>query len=433
MSSLKYQLKVLISSLSAEANQSRDRDVKKRFYLIKAVVGSSKDVKKTCEMRGFSTDFFYAWAKRFIEFESLLGLKSQSKSAKSFWNKTPKRVEKKIIKLRRAEPFKGPERISFDLKKKFNIVCAVSTVAAILKRKGLVTKEYRDRLTKKHMKRYRRPWPGYLQMDHKYTPYLIEGRQCYQLSAVDHHSSWRMIRTYSDRTIISVLKFLNELESLCPFEMIQIQTDNAVEFTDKFSSQKGVMPSYNHEVDVWCRERRIQHKLIPVGEKELNGKVENTHKFDDREFYSQIEVYTFTELQQATIEWNRRWNDERPTKTLGWKTPNEVLYEACVRAYAYLKLLLPPLAWQQVKRVKKLSIGTATIYAPRAELIQVKQKLKTPKKLSSIDRYLQYLDWEEKQKLKSWLPVPVILQNFSVSLSLLESFLLESLRIRNQF
>jgi transposase len=147
MSSLKYQLKVLISSLSAEANQVRDTEVKKRFYLIKAVVESKKDVKKTCESRGVSTDFFYLWARRLMKFESLLGLKSQSKSAKTFWNKTPKRVERKIIRLRRAEPFKGPERISFDLKKKFKILCAVSTVAAVLKRAGLVTKKYRERLT----------------------------------------------------------------------------------------------------------------------------------------------------------------------------------------------------------------------------------------------------------------------------------------------
>ncbi|OYZ17683.1 MAG: hypothetical protein B7Y39_14760, partial [Bdellovibrio sp. 28-41-41] len=34
--------------------------------------------------------------------------------------------------------------------------------------------------------------------------------------------------------------------------------------------------------------------------------------------------------------------------------------------------------------------------------------------LTAVDRYLQYLDWEDKQKLKSWLLVPTILQNFSV-------------------
>lgn len=418
MPSLKYQLKVLVSSLSLQANQSHDPAVKRRFYLIRAVAQSNKDVKKTCEGRGISTDLFYKWASRLLEVGSLLALKSGSKAPKSFWNKTPKRVEKRILKLRKLEPFKGPERISFDLKKMFNIVCPVSTVAAILKRAGLVTKAYRDRLTKKHMRRYRRPWPGYLQMDHKYTPYLIEGKQTYQLSAVDHHSSWRFIRTYQDRSVGSVVSFLNELEREVPFEIVQLQTDNAMEFTDKFSShQRGARPTYTHEVDVWCIQRGIEHRLIPVGEKEINGKVENTHKFDDREFFSQIMVNTFAELKLATNDWNHKWNHERPTKRLGWKTPNETICEAYVRAIVYLKLLVPNSpAWDKPKRQGRLVTKTATITADKREIKQIKKTLqgpKRPKKSPQIDRYLQYLDWEERQKLKIWLPVPMILQNFS--------------------
>ena len=138
MSSLKYQLKVLISTLSLEANRNREPEVKRRFYLIKAVTESKKDIKKTCEARGVSTDQFYMWAGRLLESGSLSSLKSLSKSAKTFWNKTPKRVEKRVIGLRRREPFKGPDRISFALKKKFNMICPVSTVAAILKRAGLI-------------------------------------------------------------------------------------------------------------------------------------------------------------------------------------------------------------------------------------------------------------------------------------------------------
>jgi transposase InsO family protein len=417
MSSLKYQLRSLISSLSAEANRIKDPEIKKRLYLIKAVSESKKSVLLVCESRGVSTDFFYKWARRFIKAESLLGLMSQSRTAKTFWNKTLKRVEKRIIKLRRAEPFKGPDRISFDLKKKFNIVCSPSTVAAVLKRAGLVTKQYRDRLTKKHMKRYRRPWPGYLQMDFKYVPYLIEGRQVYQLSAIDHHSSWRFIRSYPYRKLETVIKFLDELESVVPFEIIQIQTDNATEFTDKFSSfERGRRPTYTHEVDVWCMQRGIEHRLIPIGEKEINGKVENTHKWDDREFFSQIEVHTIDELQVETKDWNRRWNEERATKTLGWLTPNETLVQACVRSIAYLQLSLKKAADEVPKRVRTVTIGRSKVTATSKELKQLKTPKKKTKRPTDVDRYLQYLDWEERQKLKSWIPLPLILKNFSSKL-----------------
>lgn len=140
MSSLKYQLKSLMPSLKEEANKIRDPEVKRRLYLIRAVIESPKDVKKTCEMRGVSTDYFYKWARKLLESKTLRALGSLSKAPKKFWNQTQKRVEKRIVKLRRAEPFKGPERISFDLKTRFNMVCPPSTVAAILKRKGLVKK-----------------------------------------------------------------------------------------------------------------------------------------------------------------------------------------------------------------------------------------------------------------------------------------------------
>lgn len=418
MSSLKYQLKELVSSLSAEANRNKDPEVKRRFYLIKAVCESKKDVKKTCEMRGVSTDLFYKWVKRFLKAGGLLGLSSQSKSAHTFWNKTEKRIEKKIVKIRKAEPFKGPERISFDLKKRFKIICAASTIAAILKRKGLVTKAYRALLTKKHMKRYRRPWPGFLQMDFKYTPFLLEGKQTYQLSVVDHHSSWRFIRSYEDRKITTVLKFLNELEKEVPFPIEQIQTDNAMEFTDKFSSyHKGLKPTECHDFDIWCRHRGIDHKLIPIGQKEINGKVENTHRYDDREFFSQINVSTYAELEKATREYNHAWNDKRPTKTLGWLTPNEVLVEAFERAVVFLKLILPESAWQKPEPLAKLYLNSGVVIASESEIKRIKEENKAPpkpKKLTAVDRYLQYLDWEDKQKIKSWLHVPMILQNFSI-------------------
>jgi hypothetical protein len=415
MSSLKYQLKSVIASLSAEANRTKNAEIKKRFYLIKAVVESKKDIKKTCESRGFSTDYFYKWGNKLLNSNSLLGLSSTSKSPKVFWNKTNSKTEKKIIRIRKKEPYKGPERISFDLKKKFNIVCPPSTVAAVLKRKGLITAEYKAKLTKKHIRRYRRPLPGYLQMDFKYTPFLLEGKKSYQLSVVDHHSSWRFIRSYQDRSITTVISFLNELLASCPFPIMQIQTDNASEFTDKFTSNRGLGPTEAHAFDLWCQQREIEHKLIPIGEKEINGKVENTHRFDDREFFSQLTLTTHAELAMATIAYNHRWNYQRPTKTLGWSTPIEVVENAFVRALAYLKLILPAQAWITPPPLIEVDYGLAKIIATKTHLERLKLlPKKRSKKNSALYRYLQYLDWEDRNKLRSFTAVPLILQDFSV-------------------
>jgi len=241
-------------------------------------------------------------------------------------------------------------------------------------------------------------------MDVKYVPYKLDGRQYYEINAIDHHSSWRFIRIYERHTAHSVISFLNELEKEIPFPVVQIQTDNGSEFTDKFTSQGGSHATGFHEVDLWCRQRKIEHKLIPVGEKELNGKVENSHKFDDREFYSQKSILNFSHLQSEIIIYNNYWNKERPTKTLGWKTPLETVESCYLWSFCIYRMFMKK---YKVKiRFKNIRREGVFIRIP------VKKKAK---KQTYVDRYLQYLDWEDKNKITSLLPVSMILQNFSLT------------------
>ena len=70
MSKLKDQLKVILPTLSEEANRNQDKEVKFRLYALKAIVESKKDVKKACEARGVSTDFFMIGVAGFCGCES---------------------------------------------------------------------------------------------------------------------------------------------------------------------------------------------------------------------------------------------------------------------------------------------------------------------------------------------------------------------------
>jgi transposase InsO family protein len=405
MSKLKDQLKKILPTLSGEANQNRDPEVKFRLYALKAIVESKKDVKKACEARGVSTDFFYEWGGRLVRQRKLSSLKSHSRKPKQSPAQTPRRVEKRIRKLRMAEPSHGPERISFDLKRLFNIECPPSTVYNVLRRLGFVDKEERKKLSKKHLKRYTRPIPGYLQMDIKYVPYLIAGKQYYQFNAVDHHSSWRLIRAYPDKSHESLVAFLAELERECPFVIIQVQTDNGTEFTDKYRINGDGKPTGLHPLDLWCARHSIEHKLIPIGAKELNGKVENTHGFDDREFYAQAKGFsTYWSLERNVRGWNQRWNDLRATRKLCWRTPNQVI-EA-----AYVAYLVFWLKWcerhQPLARLNSDGVFELPTPAP------AKLKPRRPKRISFVDRYLAWMEGEEKKSLKSIITVPVMSQIF---------------------
>src|ERR1035437_10263786 len=121
MSKLKVQLKVILPGLSEQANHNRNPEVKFRLYALRSIVESAKDVKKACEAKGVSTDFFYEWGGRLLRVRKLSSLKSRSRKPKTSPNQTPRRAEKSIHKLRVADPSHGPDRISFYLKFLFNI------------------------------------------------------------------------------------------------------------------------------------------------------------------------------------------------------------------------------------------------------------------------------------------------------------------------
>lgn len=161
----------------------------------------------------------------------------------------------------------------------------------------------------------------------------------YQFNAVDHCTTWRVSRIYRHLNHYSLMTFLKVLEYRCPFPIIQIQTDNEMEFTDKFRGN--VQPTGNHPLDQWCEARGIEHKLIPVGQKELNGKVENTHKQDDREFYAKYDFKNFQSLERTMRGYCSRWNELRATKALGWRAPEQAIEWACVRALVMFIFLKP--------------------------------------------------------------------------------------------
>ena len=405
MSKLKNQLKEILPSLSEEANRNHNPEVKFRLYALKSIVESRKDVKSACQAKGVSTDFFYEWGGRLVRVRKLASLESKSRKPKRSPGQTSKRIERQIRRMRTAEPSHGSERISFYLQDLFNIRCAPSSVYNVLRRLGFVDKGKRKMRSKKHLKRYTRPVPGYLQMDIKYVPYMVEGKQYYEFNAVDHHSSWRLIRAYRDKSYESLLAFLAELERECPFAVIQVQTDNGKEFTDKYRVSSDGYPTGWHPLDMWCFKNGIEHKLIPIGVKELNGKVENTHGFDDREFYSQAKGFsTYESLARNICGWNDRWNRMRHTKKLGWRTPNQVVEAAQVRYLAFW------IMWsEQPGGVAKLNTeGVLELQIP--EPVLPTRITKKPKRKTYVDRYLEWMEGEEKKSLKSIITVPVMSQ-----------------------
>ena len=64
MSSLKYRLRKVLPSLSVSARGCRDKQLKGRYYFLKAVANSSKSISRVCRLEGSSRDQFYKWGEK---------------------------------------------------------------------------------------------------------------------------------------------------------------------------------------------------------------------------------------------------------------------------------------------------------------------------------------------------------------------------------
>ena len=143
--------------------------------------------------------------------------------------------------------------------------------------------------------------------------------------------------------------------------------------------------------------------MIPIGVKELNGKVENTHGFDDREFYSRYKngFENYESLERNMRGWNEYWNSSRHTKKLGWRTPNEVLENAYVCYFVFW------LKW----RVRTDSIETLNengVFELKVPTRLPTRKRVKVKRQSAVSRYLTWIEGEEKKSLKSIIAVPAM-------------------------
>jgi hypothetical protein len=395
MSSLKYQLRLVLASISFEAQKVSNKEVKERYYILKMICDSPKPLAKVCRSEGVSRVWFYKWARRLKKQKRFEALVNHSRKPIRSPRKTRQRIEKKVIKIRRVQPYLGAERIQDDLKRIYKEECAVSTINNILRRNKLIGKERAKKLTKKHVGKIKRPLPGYLQMDFKYVPYQVGSKQYYQLSCVDHLTSWRHIRIYPEKSTDYVMIFLKELKEKTPFPIIEIQTDNDAAFTDKYTSKTG-KPTGEHRLDSWCAKNEIYHRLIPLGEKELNGKVENTHKQDDREFFSQVKCLNERSLILNSAGYNQRWNESRRTRRLGFKTPEEAIIEAYTVIIAWFALLKEKYQPNTEPLVKLSPEGDAYVE------VMVKKVKKTKNKTlrkSKSSRIMDYLIWGDEKKV----------------------------------
>lgn len=314
----KFNTKI-IKKIQKIKKTTRNRDIRIKLELF-ILAHKLNNVAEACARRGMSRSFYYKWWNRFKKSFKLKTLHEKSKCPKVSPKKTTRHLENKICELRALGY--GCRMIQGVLsreKKNFS----TSTINHILNKRKVPVKKRKNNQLNPHRRRYELPIPGQrLQVDVKYFPHLIRGQRAYIFVAVDECTRWRYAKAFMRINADSSVSFMNEVKENCPFPIDCIQTDNGLEFTNRFLTQR-----INHPLDDWCEEHGIRHKLIPPGVKELNGKVERSHRIDEQYFYWRAPRGSVEGLNSALFDWIKVYNEQRPHGGLKYQTPMEKIRE----------------------------------------------------------------------------------------------------------
>ena len=197
------------------------------------------------------------------------------------------------------------------------------------KRMGLTERQKR-KAARRHDRRYPElTVPGEkVQIDVKEVPFcclrgklLRDGKHLYQWTAIDECTRMRFVYGFEEHTPENSVKFLRMLVKAFPFKIQTIQTDNGTEFTYKYISETEECP-FDREL----RTLGIGHKLIPPRTPWHNGKVERSHRNDQRYFYD-WETFRSVEDLNGKLAEHLIWSNNKPMRTLGNKSPIEMLAE----------------------------------------------------------------------------------------------------------
>jgi transposase InsO family protein len=314
----------LYKKLRRKASSTRNRDVriKIELFLLALKIG---DISEACARRGFSRKFYYKWWNRFKKSGfSLAALEEISRRPKRSPKQTPHEIEDQIRWFQKKHH--GSRQIEAHLKRS-GIKRSRKTICHILNGRKKVKRGPKARL-KTHRKRYELPIPGLrFQMDVKYVPSLVGGRKAYSYVIVDECTRWRFAKTYCQLDAHTTVKFLIEFKKACPFPIHTIQTDHGFEFTNKLNP---ITNHIAHPVDIWCEKEGIIHRLIPPGVKELNGKVERSHRIDMHYFYWRAPTDSLESFNRSQATWISYYNTKRLHGGIGFLTPYEKLQERII-------------------------------------------------------------------------------------------------------
>ena len=282
-----------------------------------------------------STSNIYRWMKLY-EAGGIKALENRSRRPKDHPNAHTEAELKLIRDMRRRNPNLGIQDLWLRLRKR-GYTRTLQGLSKVLKRMNMATNpKSRPSPTCIKAKSYEQmTYPGQrVQIDVKYVPKeclapeFIEkygSHELYQYTAIDEYSRYRILCGYREHNTYSSSLFLCQVYSQFKafgIEVECVQTDNGPEFTKQFIASK----TNNHSMfEVTAKRLRIKLKRIKPGTPKHNGKVERSHREDQKLFYSEIirlnRLITDEEDFKRRLKRHQDKTNNRPMRPLNYKTP----------------------------------------------------------------------------------------------------------------
>ena len=269
-----------------------------------------------------SRSYIYFWKKRWDG--TAESLACQSRRPHSHPNQHTEAEMKLIRDMRRRNPRLGMVELWHRLRQR-GYTRRPESLFRVMRKLGLFPRQEK-KLSYKPKPYQQMTCPGQrIQVDVKVVP-----RRCitdpelrlYQYTAIDEFTRLRFLAAYPEQSTCSSADFLKKLFKWYARRRIRVecvQTDNGFEFTNRFSNSKRNLPTLFEST---AAQLGIRHKLIRPYTPRHNGKVERSHREDQKRFYSCRSFYSLDDFARQLAVHNRRSNNF-PMRPLSWLSPNQ--------------------------------------------------------------------------------------------------------------
>ncbi len=297
------------------------QDMKYRQSLMKYAVAHG--VSKASRKYNRARSYIYFWLKRWDG--SIESLRPESKRPHHHPNEHTPAELKLIHDMRRRNPRLGMVEFWCKLRARGYSRC-IESLWRVLKREGLIAVKEKDLYKPKPYQQMTHPGER-IQIDVKVVP-----RKCiadprlrlFQYTAIDEYSRYRILGAYPEQTTYSSYQFL--LRVVDEFRkkgvMVEcVQTDNGFEFTNNLNARGDEKLTLFEET---LKFLNIRHKKIRPYTPRHNGKVERSHREDQKRFYDTHSFYSLADFgEQLAV--HQRNSNSLPMRPLHWNSPKQFL------------------------------------------------------------------------------------------------------------